>query len=93
MSCSLHICKKYEVEYSDKTPLHGYGGIEPFINWLREQDDFDGWIDEGAEGGYTMELDPEFLEAHQNNTEYGKVIRTILDEYDKRNGVARIEVW
>ena len=90
MSCSLHICKTYKVEYAEKSPIHGYSKTDEFVDWLDEQDDFEGFINEERN---SIELDVPFIKRHLNDAEYGETMREILENMDKDNNYAMLEIW
>lgn len=89
MSCSLHICKTYKVEYANSS-ISGYSETDDFVDWLYGQDDFEGYINEERN---VIELDLPFIKRHLDDAEYGETMREIFENMDKGNNYARLEIW
>lgn len=91
MSMNLHTTRTYKVEFGC-SPVQGWSDIEKFLNFLREQsEDMDGiWISENEED---VEIDFSTLEKLKDDETWGNVIQAIIEDSDKSNGYARLEIW
>lgn len=74
------------------SPVQGWSDIEKFLDFLREQSGDTGgiWISESEKD---VEIDFSTLEKLKDDEAWGKVIRAIIDDSDKSNGYARLEIW
>ena len=91
MSMNLHTTRTYKVEYGS-SPIQGWDDIEKFLDFLHEQSGNTGgiWISENEED---VEIDFSTLEELKVDETWGKVIQAIIDDSDKSNGYARLEIW
>ena len=89
---SIHTCKTYQVEYAG-AGVCGWDEIAKFLNWLYDKrtEGMDGiWISEDEED---IELDFDTLEQLKDDETWGKVIQSIIETADKRNGYARLAIF
>lgn len=92
MSVNVHTCKTYQVEHADAC-VCGWEKAQKFIEFLRKKqsEGLDGiWISENEED---VEIEFDTLEKLKDHPAWGKVIQSIIDDADKRNGYARLSIY
>lgn len=92
MGMRLHTAKTYKVEFADRTPIIGYGDCDEFVSWVKKTDAYDGdvFINESED---TLELSVDFLKNSVNDERWGNVIKAILEDMDKDNNFAYIQIF
>ena len=92
MSVNVHTCKTYQVEHADAC-VCGWENAQKFIEFLRKKqsEDMDGiWISENEEN---VEIEFATLEKLKDHPAWGKVIQSIINDANKRNGYARLVIY
>ena len=92
MALSLHTTKTYKVEYGQNA-INGYEDIDKFIKFLSDKrfEQVEGiWIDEDET---YIEIDFSTLAELAEDETWGEVIKTIIEQSDKSNNYARLEIW
>lgn len=91
MAYSLHTTKVYKKEYG-RNAINGWADIDKFINYLRERNrnGADIYINEEEN-----EIDIPFseLEEMKSDVRWGATAEIILENSDKDNAEAHLEIW
>lgn len=92
MSVSVHTTSTYKVEYGNNA-VAGSNKTSEFMKFLRkkQQENYDGiFISEDEED---IEIDFSRLEKWKDDPVWGQAVKTILEESDKSNTYARLEIF
>ena len=92
MSVKVRTCKKYQVEHADPC-IYGWENAEKFIKFLRKKsaEGTEGiWISENEED---IEISFDTLNELKNDPVWGKQIESIIEDADKTNDFARLEIY